>query len=44
MGFARLAVLLSKRDKARGARDFRGSEVSNYNMIIKEFKLGRERS
>lgn len=36
-------VLLSKRGRARGARGFRGSEVSHYSMIVEEFKLGEER-
>lgn len=36
-------VLLSKSDKARGARGFRGSEVSHYSMVVEEFKLAEER-
>lgn len=33
LGFVRVVVLLSKYDKARGARDLTGSVVSNYNMV-----------
>lgn len=33
LGFVRVVVLLSKYDKARGARHFTDSVVSNYNMV-----------